>query len=151
MRVSPRSGNGHEYVSVVDPDTGDVLESGGFIPGDVLSPEEPASLRARSHDGHATLVYTGAGGEKTLIDAEGPRNYSFWEYGMTATATTPGSVTARIASWWSPSTAAAAPGSSPAVSASRCGSEANASSRRHEAAQPERLIPPGGRKRINIA
>ena len=79
-----QSGNGREYVSVIDPATGDVLEWGEVVDGDIPPPPEPRSLRARSSDGHATLIYDGPSGEATLIDVEGPRNYMFFEYGITA-------------------------------------------------------------------
>ena len=78
------SGNGHEYASIVDPDTGEILEWGEIVVFDGPAPHQPASLRARSHNGHATLIVVNEGSEATLIDLEGPRNYSFWEYGMTA-------------------------------------------------------------------
>ena len=77
------SGNGREYVSVIDPNTGDVIEWGEFVEGDIPPPLYPRSLRARSNDGHATLVHNGPSGQVTLIDAEGPRDYMFFEYGIT--------------------------------------------------------------------
>ena len=80
LRVHP--GNGREYVSIIDPNTGEVLEWDEFIPFDGPPPREPTTLRVRSHDGRTTLVYDGGDGEATLIDVEGPRNYSFWEFGM---------------------------------------------------------------------
>lgn len=81
------SGNGREYVSVIDPATGEVLEWGEFIEGDMPPPPYPPHLlRARSDDGHATLIHDGAAGEVTLIDVTGPRNYAFWEFGITADA-----------------------------------------------------------------
>lgn len=82
------SGNGRgAYVSVVDPATGEVLEWGGLVDTYMPPPPPPHLLRARSDDGHVTLVYDGAGGETTLIDVEGPRDYAFWEYGITADET----------------------------------------------------------------
>ena len=77
------SGNGHETVSVVDPATGTVIEWGSYIEGDVVPRRYPDSLRARSTNGHVTLVHDSADGARTLIDVEGPRNYAFWEYGVT--------------------------------------------------------------------
>jgi hypothetical protein len=78
------SGNGREYVSVIDPATGEVLEWGEFVEGDIRPPPFPDALRARSKDGRATLVHDGSGGETTLIDVTGPRNYAFFEFGITA-------------------------------------------------------------------
>ncbi len=76
------SGNGREYVSVVDPATGEVLEWGDLVDGDVPPPPFPDSLRARSREGHVTLLYTVSGKETTLIDTTGPRDYGLWEYGI---------------------------------------------------------------------
>ncbi|MDJ0924481.1 MAG: hypothetical protein QNJ77_07965 [Acidimicrobiia bacterium] len=77
------SGNGHDYVSVVNPATQEVVEWGRFIEGDVPPKPYPDSLRARSDDGRAILIHDGESGEKTLIDVTGPRDYAFWEYGIT--------------------------------------------------------------------
>ena len=76
-----QAGNGIDAVSVLDPTTGTIIGSGDFAgetPGNVVS------LHATSRDGHATLVYTGDGADVTLIDVNGPRNYAFWQYGLTA-------------------------------------------------------------------
>lgn len=77
------SGGAYTYVSVIDPATGEVLEWGEFVEGDVPPPPYPRSLRARSDDGQARLIYDGPSGEATLIDVAGPRDYMFFEYGIT--------------------------------------------------------------------
>ncbi len=77
------SGDGHGYVSVVDAVTGEVVEWGEIVDGDVPPPPEPRSLRARSSGGHATLIHDGPGGEVTLIEVAGPRDYMFFEHGLT--------------------------------------------------------------------
>ena len=77
------SGNGRDHVSVVDPDTGEVLDWGEFF-GDEPPPREaPLSLRSRSDEGQVTLFYSGDGTETTIIDVAGPRDYHFWDYGIT--------------------------------------------------------------------
>lgn len=79
-----RADNGPEQALVVDPATGQVRDTGEF-PG--IPPDFVPSLRATSHDGHATLAYDKDGAAVTLIDVEGPRQYSFWDYGLTADET----------------------------------------------------------------
>lgn len=76
-----RTGDGIERTLIIDPVTGIVIESGDFA-GE--APPYVGSLYATSQDGHATLTYTGNGAEVTLIDVDGPRNYAFWKYGITA-------------------------------------------------------------------
>lgn len=75
------SGGGVDRVLVIDPATGAVVSSGdiGGTP-----PEHTESLYAAATDGRATLAYDGPGGEVTLIDIGGPRDYAFWNYGLTA-------------------------------------------------------------------
>jgi hypothetical protein len=70
-----------DRVVVIDPATGAVIAS-GELAGEP-PPLHASSLRATSRDGHATLTYTGSGTEITLIDVDGPRNYGFWDFGIT--------------------------------------------------------------------
>jgi hypothetical protein len=75
-----QSGDGADRVLVIDPTTGAVVSSGD-IGG--MRPEDTESLYARATGGRATLTYGGPGGEVTLIDVDGPRDYAFWNYGLT--------------------------------------------------------------------
>jgi hypothetical protein len=75
-----QSGGGIDRVSVINPDTGAVIASSDFSG---KPPPYVETLRATSHDGHATLVYTGDATEVTLIDVAGPRGYGFGRYGIT--------------------------------------------------------------------
>lgn len=79
LRVN--AGNGIERTLVVDPVTGAVIESGGPA-GD--PPSYVESLQSSAREGHVTLTYTGSGAAVTLIDVDGPRNYAFWNTGITA-------------------------------------------------------------------
>ena len=76
-----QSDDGHERTSIIDPETGRVIETGDFA-GE--PPPLTRGLRATSDDGHATLTYRQAETEVTLIDVEGPRDYDFWDFGLTA-------------------------------------------------------------------
>lgn len=69
----------HDRVSVVDPDTGRVVTTGD-LPGE--PPPYARGLSTSSDNGRATLTYRTLGLETTLIDVEGPRNYSFLDYGL---------------------------------------------------------------------
>ena len=79
-----RSGRHFEELVLVDPATGAVVSAREFAPDeeppfDPPRSEADRSLRSSSRDGHATLSY----GEAVLIDVEGSRDYSLWEYGVT--------------------------------------------------------------------
>ena len=82
-RLRIHSGNGREHVSVIHPDTGQVLEWGEILDDEVPPQDPPRSLRSRSDEGHATLLYNAGGTETTIIDVEGTRDYHFWDYGIT--------------------------------------------------------------------
>jgi len=62
----------------------------GRIGAEDHAPVEPSelssNLRARSPDGHATLVYDDGTQPRMLIDVEGPRNYGFRAYGVSSDA-----------------------------------------------------------------
>lgn len=73
--------NGSGEVNAIDPDTGE-LKHVGDVAG--LEPAYEPSLRSSSRDGHAVLTYTTDGSAVTLIDVDGPRQYAFWQYGLTA-------------------------------------------------------------------
>lgn len=75
------AGNGREHVWVLDPNTGTVLGTGDLGVGP--QPYD-ASLRSRSAEGRAKLMYGTAASEVTLIDVAAPGNYSFYLYGITA-------------------------------------------------------------------
>lgn len=83
-------GSGHvEQLLVLDPATGAVLRFSDFAPDEDPIPYRPRSDLARglitsSHEGHATLSYREGNTETILIDADGPRQYGFWESGVTA-------------------------------------------------------------------
>lgn len=82
--------NGREgRLLVLDPATGGVLRSGDFAPDERSPSDLPVSghvagMRASSRDGHAKLMYRQGDSEITLIDVKGSRDYSFWDYGLTA-------------------------------------------------------------------
>jgi hypothetical protein len=75
-----QTGDGGERVSIIDPTTGAVIAQGDFA-GE--GPRSVDSLMATSDDGHATLSYSGGDTEVTLLEADGPRNYAFYQYGIT--------------------------------------------------------------------
>ena len=75
-----QSGDGGERVSIVDPETGAVMAQGDFA-GE--RPWSVATLTATSDGGHVTLKYRGGDTAVTLIEADGPRNYAFRQYGIT--------------------------------------------------------------------
>lgn len=73
-----------EELVLVDPATGVVVSTREFTPDEEPPFDQPRSeadrnLRSTSRDGHATLSYQ----EAVLIDVEGARDYSFWDYGVT--------------------------------------------------------------------
>ena len=79
-----RSGPRFEELVLVDPATGAVVSAREFTPDEEPPFHQPRSeadrsLRASSRDGHVTLSYR----EAVLIDVEGSRDYSFWDYGVT--------------------------------------------------------------------
>ena len=79
-----RTGPRFEELVLVDPATGAVVSTREFTPDeeppfDPPRSEADRSLRSSARDGHATLSYR----EAVLIDVEGSRDYSFWEYGVT--------------------------------------------------------------------
>jgi hypothetical protein len=79
-----RTGPRFEELVVIDPATGEAVFSREFR-ADEEPPFESSrsaadrNLRSSARDGHATLSYE----EAVLIDVEGSRDYSFWEYGVT--------------------------------------------------------------------
>lgn len=75
------SGDGGDREIVVDPDSGEVTAWGAYPS---IPPPRDSLLRASSDDGHATLTYGQSETQVTLIDVEGPRDYSFWQFGLTA-------------------------------------------------------------------
>jgi hypothetical protein len=84
------SGNGHhEELLILDPNTGAVVRSDEFRPDERPPLDQPRTdaerrLRASSREGHVTLSYRQGDSEVTLIDVEGSRDYSFWDYGVTS-------------------------------------------------------------------
>lgn len=70
----------HEQVLVVDPASGDVIASGDFAG---FPPPHTPQLRAFSDDGRVGLLYRRGDTEVALIDVAGPRDYHFWDYGLT--------------------------------------------------------------------
>ncbi len=74
-----QSEDGRDRVSVIDPDTGLVVATGD-LPGEL--PPYARGLSTSSDSGHATLTYRTVGSETTLIDVDGPRSYSFIDYGF---------------------------------------------------------------------
>lgn len=83
LRIHVDNGRG-EDVLVLNPGTGEVLITRDFAPDEhPPSHDVVPGLRASSHDGHATLLYRRGDSEVTLIDVDGPRDYSFWDYGLT--------------------------------------------------------------------
>lgn len=72
----------YDNVLVIDPVTGDVEPTG---PNDDVAPTDYWSeLRANSADGHATLIYVSPESSTILIDVDGPRDYRFYDRGITA-------------------------------------------------------------------
>lgn len=69
--------------AAIDPATGEVLIRGGS--SGVLAPAGAERLQTSSRNGLATLVLHGTDADTTLIDAKGPRDYSFWSAGLVAT------------------------------------------------------------------
>jgi len=72
----------YDNVVVIDPATGDITTTTG--PNDDVVPANPNALRADARDGHATLIYVGPESSTVLIDVEGPRDYRFYDRGITA-------------------------------------------------------------------
>jgi hypothetical protein len=70
-----------DYVLVIDPVTGAVEPTGA---DDDVVPSEVSALRANSAEGHATLTYVGPESSTILIDVDGPRDYRFYDRGITA-------------------------------------------------------------------
>lgn len=64
----------------IDPDSGDVVGPPDYTMGEPFQGDE---LRARSHEGRATLIYDDDSQSRTLIEVDGPRNYGFWRHGVT--------------------------------------------------------------------
>lgn len=71
---------GSDRISVIDPDAGAVLATGSFA-GE--QPADRGTLHAGSNDGHATLTNRVGDEAIVVLDIEGPRNYGFWNYGLT--------------------------------------------------------------------
>lgn len=71
----------YSNVLAIDPATGDVISTG---PENDVAPTTSHTLRASSADGHATLVYVGPESSTVLIDVDGPRDYRFYDRGLTA-------------------------------------------------------------------
>lgn len=82
-----KSDHRFEELMLVDPATGVVMSTREFTPDEEPPFEQPRSeadrsLRSSSRDGRATLTYR----DVVLIDVEGSRDYSFWDYGVTEDA-----------------------------------------------------------------
>ena len=83
-------GGGHlDQLLVLDPATGAVLTFDEFAPDEHPIAHLPRSdlagrLRNSSVDGHATLSYREGETDTVLINVDGPRQYGFREFGVTA-------------------------------------------------------------------
>lgn len=73
--------DGRDQTWVLDPDTGEVLDSADSVGP---PPRRDSSLRSRSIEGRVTLTHGVGESAVTLIDVEAPGNYGFHGYGITA-------------------------------------------------------------------